>query len=450
MDVFDVVIVGARCAGSALAAFLARGGLRVCVVDKATFPQDTPSTHVVQPVGVQILDELGVLPAARRAGARPIDKFTLVNDDVRIDASLDPPNFDAAGLCLRRLVLDAALQDAAVAAGAELRTGLRITGLIADNGRVGGVHTARGPIRATLTVGADGRNSTIADLLGATEYLTTPPGRIPAWAYFSGVMAPEGRLRIGRVGDVALIACPTDSDLYLAGVAVDVTRQRALRRDREATFRHGLNRWPELADLLAGTQREGPIRVMTKWHGYFRQSAGPGWVLVGDAGHFKDFTPAQGISDAFRQAKRLAGAIVEAGDFAAPGIDAATRRWWTWRDIDAYEMYWLAADMGRPGAASPLVTRLLHDISTDRAAVDALLRVLNHDLAPSRLFTPTRLLSAAGRCLFDRRTPMWPTVREIGSAVAAEFGRTIARRRARQARASGVRVPARPAAPAPG
>ncbi|GAC1397218.1 MAG: hypothetical protein NVS4B6_19550 [Mycobacterium sp.] len=48
---------------------------------------------------------------------------------------------------------------------------------------------------------------------------------------------------------------------------------------------------------------------MTDWHGYFRRGAGPGWVLVGDAGHFKDFSPAQGIADALRQAHRLADSI---------------------------------------------------------------------------------------------------------------------------------------------
>lgn len=427
MDTFDVVIVGARCAGSALAAFLTRGGLRVCLVDKARFPQETPSTHVVQPVGVQILNELGVLPAARRAGAIPIDKFTLVNDDVRIDGSLDPSVFPIAGLCLRRLVLDSLLQDAACAAGAELRTECRVTGVIRDNGRVAGVHTARGPIHAALTVGADGRNSTIGDAVGASEYLTTPPGRIPAWAYFHGAKQMEGRLRIGRVGNTAFLASPTDSGLYMAGIAVDVSEQHSLHRDREGTFRQAVNSWPELSDLLSGTDREGPIRVMTKWHGYFRQSAGPGWVLVGDAGHFKDFTPAQGISDAFRQAKRLAADIVDG--YQTSPLDAVTKQWWKWRDRDAYEMYWLAADMGVPGAATPLITRLLRDISTDPAAIEKLLRVLNHELAPSRLFTTKRLLIAALRSLRDRPDRIRPTLRDIGSAIGDQAHRMTARRR---------------------
>jgi menaquinone-9 beta-reductase len=273
MDAFDVVIVGARCAGSVLAAFLARGGLRVCLIDKAHFPQDTPSTHVIQPAGVQILDQLGMLPAVQRAGAIPIDRFTLINDDVRIDGNLDPPR--TAGLCPRRLVLDPLLQGAASSAGAELRTGCRVTGVIRDDGRVAGVDTAQGPIRAALTVGADGRNSVIADAVGAAEYLTTPPGRIPAWGYFRGVTAPEGRLRIGRVGDVAFLASPTDSDLYMAGIAVDVSQQQTLHRDREGTFRQGVNRWPELADPPQGNGGNGVTGTLTKCIGW-----PPIWVLL--------------------------------------------------------------------------------------------------------------------------------------------------------------------------
>ena len=81
---FDVAIVGARCAGSPLAALLARRGLRVCVVDSAHFPSETLSTHVIQPCGVRILGELGVLPRLTAAGAVPLDRFTLVNDDAAL------------------------------------------------------------------------------------------------------------------------------------------------------------------------------------------------------------------------------------------------------------------------------------------------------------------------------------------------------------------------------
>ncbi|MGH3541277.1 MAG: NAD(P)/FAD-dependent oxidoreductase, partial [Mycobacterium sp.] len=163
------------------------------------------------------------------------------------------------------------------------------------------------------------------------------------------------------------MASPTDGGLYMAGIAVDVDKVREFHADREHNFVEGLARWPELADLLAGAQREGPIRVMTDWHGYFRRSAGPGWVLVGDAGHFKDFTPAQGIADALRQAQRLAASIT--GGLDQDGeLDARLRRRWQWRDEDAYDMYWLAKDMGVPGVSTPLITSVIREIAGSEAA----------------------------------------------------------------------------------
>ena len=59
ISMWDTIIVGARCAGSPLARFLARAGKRVLLVDAASFPSDQPmSTHFIHPFGMRILDEL--------------------------------------------------------------------------------------------------------------------------------------------------------------------------------------------------------------------------------------------------------------------------------------------------------------------------------------------------------------------------------------------------------
>src|SRR3954471_24401461 len=70
---FDVIVVGARCAGSPTAMLLARKGYRVLVVDRATFPSDTVSTHLVQPSGVAALDRWGVLDGVVASDCPPID-----------------------------------------------------------------------------------------------------------------------------------------------------------------------------------------------------------------------------------------------------------------------------------------------------------------------------------------------------------------------------------------
>ncbi|MFJ6095222.1 NAD(P)/FAD-dependent oxidoreductase [Williamsia muralis] len=415
-QLFDVVVVGARCAGSPLAVMLARRGLRVCVVDKANFPSETPSTHVIQPCGVAVLERIGVLAAVLGAGGVPIDRFTLVNEDVRIDGDLDSAVFTRPGLCVRRLTLDALLVAAAEDAGAHVRTGVKVTGLLHSGDRVAGVDTDQGPIQASLVVGADGRHSTIAASAGAQEYLAVPGGRTPAWAYFEGVSDRTGRLRLGRVGENAYLASPTDAGLYMACVATG----RGFGKNRDEAFGAAIAGWPELADLVAGAQRVGPIRVMTKWHSYFRQAAGPGWVLLGDAGHFKDFTLAQGISDALRQAEHLADALpADLSDHRS--LDAATQQWWRWRDDDAQPMYWFATDTGVPGPPTPLVTEVLREVAANPTATLTLLQILNHEINPTRLLTPKHLAAATARAL--RKQPAL-TIKEVLDTVRKEIRRT--------------------------
>lgn len=413
MERFDVAIVGARCAGSPLAMLLAQQGLRVCLLDRARFPSETPSTHMIQSCGVAKLDQFGLLDGILAAGAVPLERLTLVNDDVRIDAT-SAGLAEQPGLCVRRVTMDALLVEAAGAAGAQVRTGSRVTGLITDDDRVTGVQTSAGAVHASIVVGADGRHSTVASCVGAREYHSTPPGKLYAWAYFEGVGNREGHARLGRQGAAGFLAGPTDADLYMAAIGIDMAEQDRFHADRDANFAATIRTWPELADLLAGGQRVGPIRVVANWHGYFRQSAGPGWVLVGDAGHFKDPAPGQGISDAFRQTEKLASAIVDGLGTSSP--DAATQRWWRWRDSDAYEMYWYARSLGAPGATSPLIRRVLRDIAADPDATRALLQTLNHDIRPSQLYTPARLARVAVRVVRDNPGQIVATVKEIVSA----------------------------------
>lgn len=381
---------------------LARRGLRVCLLDRSRFPSETLSTHVIHPCGVAILGRLGVLDAVLAAGAAPLTRFTFVAADARIDTAINAEAFGALPLSIRRIALDQLLVEAAAAAGAEVRTETRASDLLWEDGRVAGVETDQGPVRARLVVGADGRLSTVASLVRAAEYRVAPPGRMFAWAYFEGVADAEGRLRLGTLGELAYVASPTDSGAYMAAVCPSMATKAAFLADRERNFSAGLAAWPELADQLAGANRIGSIRVMTQWHGYFREAAGPGWVLLGDAGHFKDPSPAQGIADALRHGERLADAI-EAGLGGAASIDDELLRWWRWRDEDGREMHWLATDVGAPGSSPPLAIQLIREIADDEEATEGLLRVLNHDIPPSQLFTPRRVGRAAVRAA--RRRP---------------------------------------------
>jgi 2-polyprenyl-6-methoxyphenol hydroxylase-like FAD-dependent oxidoreductase len=426
---FDVVVVGARCAGSPLATMLARRGLRACLLDKSQFPSEALSTHVIQPSGVAVLDRLGVLDTVLAAGAAPLTRFTLVADEARIEAAIDAGAFGAPALSARRVTLDHLLVEAAGSAGVEVRTGTRVTGLLRDEGRVTGVETGQGPIHARVVVGADGRRSTVAGLAGAAEYHVAPPGRLFAWAYFEGAAEAEGHLRLGSLGELTFAASPTDAGLYMAAACPPLAAKDAFLANRESSFMAALGAWPELADLLAGASRVGPVRVMANWHGYFREAAGPGWALLGDAGNFKDPSAAQGIADALRQAERLADALA-AGLGGAASIDDQLRRWWRWRDEDAYEMHWFATDMGAAGASTPLANQFNHDLAKDEEAIEEFLRMLNHDLQPSQFFTPRRLGRTALRAVRSRPGQIPAMVKEAASGLRNEARRSRQRRQA--------------------
>jgi menaquinone-9 beta-reductase len=416
---FDAIVVGARCAGSPLATMLARAGLRVCLVDRDRFPSDTLSTHGIQPTGVQVLERLGVLDRLLKL-APPILRMRMRFDETRVPAA------DVVGICggpglgVRRVALDEILVDAAAEAGAEVRPQTEVTGLVADGGRVAGVTTRAGELRAPIVVGADGSRSTVARLVGAREYCPTANGRVFMWAYYEADPT-GGEMWIGKVDDHTFLGLPTDGGLTLVGVCPSIGRRDEARADREAVYENGLRAWPELHAGVDGARREGPLRTMANLHGFFRPAAGPGWALVGDAGHFKDPTPGQGIADALRQSERLAAAIVRGLGGGHGDADGALREWWRWRDEDAWEMYWLAHDMGTAGPTPPLRREAQRRIAVEPKLTTAMVKVLNHELRPSAAFTTTFTLTTLARALGRRRGDLGPLAREVRTAVADEL-----------------------------
>jgi flavin-dependent dehydrogenase len=328
---------------------------------------------------------------------------------------------------IRRITLDEILVGVAAEAGAEVRTGTPVTGLVVEEGRVAGVTTPSGKLRARLVVGADGARSTIAKLVGAKEYHRTTNGRVFMWAYFSADPS-NGEMWIGKVGDHAYLVMPTDDDLTLVAACPSIERRAEVRADRTAVYEAGVRAWPELYDGIAGAHREGSIHTMARMDGFFRPSAGPGWALVGDAGHFKDPTPGQGISDALRQSERLAAAI-HSGLGGAGNLDAELREWWRWRDEDAWEMYWFAHDSGAAGRTPPVLREAQRRIAADPDLTRSLVRIFNHELRPSEVFTPAFAVGTTARALRRGRGERRAIVLEAGTVARNEVQRHRARGR---------------------
>ncbi len=418
---FDVIVIGARCAGAPLATMLAHGGLRVCLVDKARFPSDTPSTHGIQPAGTRVLRRIGVLDSLLKL-APPIPHLRIVFDDIPAPVADVIAITGAPGISVRRITLDEILVNAAAGAGADVRTQTAVTGLVMDSSRVAGVTTTSGELRAPLVVGADGTRSTVAKLVGAQEYSPTPNGRVFMWAYYEADPT-RGEMWIGKVGDHTYLGMPTDGGLTLIGVCPSIERRDEVRADREAVYEAGLRAWPELHARLDGAHRDGPVRTMANMRGFFRPAAGPGWALVGDAGHFKDPTPGQGIADALRQSEKLAAAITRALDSGHGKPDEVLREWWRWRDEDAWEMYWLAHDMGAAGPTPPLQREAQRRIAADPELTTAMVRVLNHELRPSEAFTPAFSMTTMAQALRHGRGHRQAIMREAGTTAVDELRR---------------------------
>ena len=118
---YDLIVVGARCAGAPTAMLLARRGYRVLLVDRATFPSDTLSTHFIKPPGVAMLRRWGLLGQVIASGCPPVLRFRFDYGPAVLAGS--PPPLDGGGECYapRRTILDSILVEAAAQAGAEVR-----------------------------------------------------------------------------------------------------------------------------------------------------------------------------------------------------------------------------------------------------------------------------------------------------------------------------------------
>ncbi|MEO3785214.1 NAD(P)/FAD-dependent oxidoreductase [Actinocorallia sp. B10E7] len=302
---YDAIVVGARCAGAGTALLLAGAGRRVLVLERARPGTDKLSTLYIHSPGVDRLRAWGVLDEVAASGAPPLNRQRYEVADVRLEG----PGPGTA-YAPRRHVLDTILATAAQKAGAEVRHGCTVLGLLEEDGRVTGVRyrTPGGKTtadRCRLVVGADGMRSTVARLAGAEEYAVHPRLTCAYYTYWSGVEA--GFEQYQREGHW-IGAIPTNEGRTLVAAYFRQRHFDGIRADAENAYLDNIRTTaPGLAERLRTASRDGRIYGTGDQRNFLRTPAGPGWVLVGDAGHHKDSLTARGITDAFLQAELLAG-----------------------------------------------------------------------------------------------------------------------------------------------
>jgi flavin-dependent dehydrogenase len=307
---YDAIVVGARCAGASLAMLLARRGRRVLALDRAHFPSDTVSTHFLWPRTTAALARWSLLDALAATGCPLIETVNMQAGSVAFRGRPEPVDGTAAMYCPRRTVLDALLVDEARKAGAEVREGVLVRDVIRNGDRIVGV---RGPgidgngfeARAAVVVGADGMTSGIADAVGAAMNPSHPSLTCGFYAYWSGVPTDgvEFYVRAGR----DILVFPTHDGLTCVWVGRANEQWPAYRADIEGQYLAGLD--AAVLERVQRGRRETPFKGTHRLPNFYRDCAGPGWALVGDAAYHRDPLTGMGIGDAFLGAELLAEAI---------------------------------------------------------------------------------------------------------------------------------------------
>lgn len=307
---YDVIIVGARCAGSPAAMLLARKGYRVLVVDRAHFPSDAFSTHFIQQPGVALLHRWGLVEPLLQAGTPTINTATVGTLDVAPPIEVpDVPGVPGT-MAPRRTLLDKILVDAAIEAGAEIREGFTFEDVVRDGDRVTGIvgRDEDGESvteNARLVVGADGRNSRVADKVGAAMIKDIPPVTCGYFSYWSNFPGDAAEVYFGV--DRGHIIFPTNDELMVVIALWPPERFREVRKNAESAYTDAVRSAPLLAERAASAEQVERLQGGTVPN-FLKQAWGPGWALIGDAGYHKDPTPADGISDAFYSVHLLAEA----------------------------------------------------------------------------------------------------------------------------------------------
>jgi flavin-dependent dehydrogenase len=410
---FDVIIVGARVAGSAAAILLARDGRRVLLLDKDTFPSDRLSTHIVLGGGTKVLERMGVIEMLERAGGVRFARSRTVGPDFDYSGELMREGADDRGLCLGRALMDAAMIDAARSFdNVMFREGFRVTDLIIEDGAVLGIRgeDASGvhEFRATLTIGADGMRSSVAQIaserIDAFKRVDVPCARAYYYAYFEGVsrknLGDELVAEFESAPGAGNLVCRCENGLTVAATAFDAAEMQTFRTDLASNLRSYLNRSFAVGKILDGATIAGKVFSSGLLNNTYRDPVADGALLIGDAGLHVDPLFGQGHSMALMSAwivGELAREWFSGGRGNAIPVDMLndfTRR----RDAQLMPYYKASVQVSRE---LPLdrASRMAHRAaSREQWAADEMIK-FSQMLAPSAAlsFRFARLMAAASR-----------------------------------------------------
>ncbi|MDQ2890632.1 MAG: NAD(P)/FAD-dependent oxidoreductase [Gemmatimonadota bacterium] len=327
----QVIVVGAGPGGASTAFHLAKDGVDVLLLDRASFPRDKVCAEYLSPQASRIIAAMGAMEAVDASGPAHLTGMRVrAPNGYEIHGSFAAHHgfraFRDRGIAVRRSVLDAILVARAQAAGARLSERSRITDVLRDGfGRTCGVAVldddgATRELHAPLVIGADGLRSVVGRRLGLTR-VSRFPRRVALVAHYRNVAGVNevGEMHVERDGYVGI----ADVGHGLTNVAL-VVPARVMRErgsDPSAMLDEWLAQHPHLAARFAGAARVEAVRATGPFASSTRNAWSPGAALVGDAADFFDPFTGEGVYSALRGGELLAPFAAEAATLS-PGKSA--------------------------------------------------------------------------------------------------------------------------------
>ncbi|MDQ7025436.1 MAG: NAD(P)/FAD-dependent oxidoreductase [Anaerolineae bacterium] len=328
MTHYDAIIIGGRPAGASLAVHLARGGMTVLVVDRATFPSKPaiPSMPLILPHTLDLLDEIGIPESvSANAGSKLLRLLLEMNGHYAVEIDFGQamagdsrrPYFYS----IRRDPFDNALwENLSQFDNITARQEFGVTKLLTDDaGKVTGIEGANGEqITADVVVGADGRFSFVANQVNAAPFNEVSDYNTDFYfAYWRGGTYDHEdwshtmHVYSSTQGYQYLIFPVSDNEVAVSVQMVHDLFPKPANQSIEDYYEAQLQKYPQLWHQIQGAERISQVWGMKNIRNGYREVGGNGWVLVGDAAHYKDSIDGQGIYDALLGAKILAAHLID-------------------------------------------------------------------------------------------------------------------------------------------